>query len=59
MMRRRLVAFVLAVGAFVGILAAPASALTTTHLPSDPGPTGLLSFCITVTAADQRLCINL
>ena len=59
MLRRRFVAFALATAAFVGVLAVPASALTTTHLPSDPGPTGLLSFCITVKAADQRLCVNL
>lgn len=60
MIRRRVIAFVAATAAFVGVFAAPAAALTTTNIPSaPPGPLGLVKFCITVTAADQRLCINL
>lgn len=57
MIRRRIIAFVAATAAFVGVLAAPAAALTTTNLPSDPGPLNLVKLCITVKAADQRLCV--
>ena len=61
MLRRRLIALIAATAAFFGIfaipMAVPAGALTTTELGGSP--LGLIKICLTVSAADQRLCISI
>lgn len=62
MLRRRLIAFVAALAALTGLFAVPmaaqAAAVTTTDLNS-PIPLGLIKVCLTISAADQRLCISI
>jgi hypothetical protein len=58
-MFRRLVAIAAACGVAIGLTmgAMPAKAAVT-HIPSDPGPVGLLRVCVIVSAADSGLCIH-
>lgn len=60
-MFRRLVAIAAACGAAVGLtvgaFAMPAKAAVT-HIPSNPGPVGLLRVCVIVSAADSGLCVH-
>ena len=59
-MRRRLVLIAASLAAMLGgsaLIAAPAIA-ETTHIPSDPGPVGLLRLCVLSTTAGGGVCVH-
>jgi ABC-type sugar transport system substrate-binding protein len=60
-MSRRIIAIVAATLSLLGVAAIPMAAQAqaeVTHVPSDPGPVGLLRVCVIVRAADSGLCVH-
>jgi hypothetical protein len=61
LMRRRLVLIAAGITAMFGggaLLAAPVANALVVHVPSDPGPVGLLRLCVIASAADAGLCLH-